>query len=185
MDIIFLYTLGPIIVLIYKILEYFNFWNYLTKRKYTLSGLDRLKNPSGIPKSCIYNKDTDKKEFNALFKRIKRNTKIDKIKNVLKEGNKPTLLIVGGYPIPFQGIPPEWKQENKAFYSSNHSVLMIFDVTQNGTGKGKAERCCTLGELEKWIDSEKKKWDFWLGVVIMTIFSVASIIWRLQVLGKI
>jgi len=185
MEIIFLYTLGPIIVLIYKILEYYNFWNYISNRRYALSGLDRLKCPSGFPKSWIYNEDTDKKEFNALYKRIKRNTKNDKVKNVIKEGNKPSLLTIGGNPISLEGILPEWKQENKAFYSSNHSVLMIFGVTKNGGGKGKAERCCTLGELEKWIDSEKKKWDFWLGVVVMTIFSIASIIWRLEVLGKI
>jgi len=185
MDIIILYTLGPIIVLIYKILEYFSFWDFITKRKYALSGLERLKSPSGFPKSYIYNEDADKKEFKAIFKRIKRNTKVVKIKNALKEGNKPSLLTTGGNPIPFQGIPPEWEQENKAFYSSNHPVLMIFGVTKKGTGKGKGKRCCTLGELEKWIDSEKKKWDFWLGVVVMTIFSIASIIWRLQVLGKI
>ena len=185
MDVILLYTLGPIIVLIYKILEYYNFWNYISKRKYAISGLERLKSPTGFPKSWIYNEDTDKKEFNALLKRIERNTKIDKIKIILNEGNIPSLLTTGGNPIPFQGIPPEWEQENKAFYSSNHSVLMIFGVKKNGNGKGKGERCCTLGELEKWIDSEKKEWDFWVGVVVMTIFSIASIIWRLQVLGKI
>lgn len=183
MNTILLYTLGPIIVLIYKVLEYYNFWNYISNRKYALSGLDRLKSPCGYPKSCIYDEDADKKEFNALFKRIKRNTKIDKIKKVLKEGSKPSLLTTGGEPIILQGIPPEWEQENRAFYSSNHPIIMIFGMTKSGNGKG--ERCCTLGELEKWIDSEKKKWDFWLGVVVMTIFSIASIIWRLEVLGKI
>lgn len=80
MDIIILYTLGPVIVLIYKVLEYYNFWNYISNRKYALSGLDRLKSPTGYPKSWIYDEDTDKKEFEALFKRIKRNTKVDKLK---------------------------------------------------------------------------------------------------------
>lgn len=185
MDIIILYTLGPIIVLIYKILEYYNFWNLITNRKYALSGLDRLKRPSGFPKSWIYDEGSDKKEFNALYKRIKRNTKIDKIKNTIKAGDKPSLLTTGGNPIQLQGIQDDWEQEYKSFYSKNHPVIMIFGVTKKGNGKGKGERCCTLGELEKWIDSEKRRWDFWLGVVVMTTFSIASIIWRLQVLEKI
>jgi hypothetical protein len=185
MSIIFLYILGPIIVVIYKILEHFNFWNYLTNRKYALSGLERLKRPSGFPESFIYNEDPDKKEFKALFKRIKRKTKVVKIKKVLKDGYEPSLLTTVGNPILLQGIPPEWEQENRSFYSSSHSVLMSFGVTKNGDGQGKGERCCTLGELEKWIDSEKKQWDFWLGVVVMFIFSIASIILRLEVLGKI
>lgn len=183
MTIIFLYSLGPIIVLIYKILEYYDFWNLITKRKYALSGLERLKKTTGFPKSWIYDEGSDRKEFNALYERIKRNTKIDKVKNALKYGSRPSLLTTGGNPISLQGIPAEWEQEYRSFYSSNHPVMMIFGVTKNGNGKG--ERCCTLGELEKWIDLEKKRWDFWLGVVVMTIFSIASIIWRLQVLGKI
>lgn len=185
MNIILLYISGPITILIYKVLEYYNFWNYITKRKYALSGLDRLKRPYGYPKSWICNNTTDKKEFNAILERVKRNTKIEKIKEVLKDGNIPSILTIGGDPIILNGVPTEWEQEDKTFYSSNHPIIMIFGVTKSGNLNGNGERCCTLGELEKWIDSEKKKWDFWLGVVVMTIFSIASIVWRLQVLGKV
>lgn len=185
MNIILLYTLGPILILIYKVLEYLNVWNKITGRNKALSGIERLKSVSGFPQSFIYDEEPDKKEFEALYKRIKKNSKNEKIRSLIKEGNRPSLLTPAGSPIMFRGVPLEWEQKNKGFYSSNHSVLMIFGVTRNGSDKGNAERCCTLGELEKWIDLEKKAWEFWLGVVVMSIFSIASIIWRLEVTEKL
>lgn len=154
MYIIILYTLGPIIVLVYKVLEYYGFWNYISGRKYAISGLRRLNSTSGYPISWIGNEGDDKREFNALLKRIKRNTKEVKIKNILKEGHKPSLLVTGGSPILLEGIPKEWPQEQTCFYSSSHPVIMMFGVSKIGRGNGKAEKCCALGELEKWIDSK-------------------------------
>lgn len=182
MYIIILYTLGPITMLLYKVLEYYKFWDCITNRKYAISGLERLKNGSAYPISWIFNDENNKKEFNALFNRIKKNTQAENIKSLLIDGFKPDLLATAGMPIIIGGINPEWKQEYKAFYSSNHPILMTFKVNICGETIIKGDRCCSIGELEKWIDNEKKKWDFWLGVVVMTIFSIASIIWRLQIL---
>jgi hypothetical protein len=41
-----------------------------------------------------------------------------------------------------------------------------------------------LREIGKWLDDEKRKREFWIGVIIISILSIASIIWRLQLNGK-
>lgn len=185
MSIVILYILGPVVVLAYKLMEHFGFWNFISGRKFALSGLERLKTTTGYPKSWLYNKDNDRKEFKAIYKRIKKRTEEEKIKQVLKDGNKPSLLTTGGNPFVLAGVPDEWEQKNKTYYSPNHPIIMIFGVEKNGQSKGKGERCCSIGDLEKWITDEKKRWDFWIGILVLSLFSIASVVWRLQVLGKI
>ncbi len=187
MTIVLLYILGPIIVLLYKTLEYrWNFWDRISGRGYALKGLERFKNTSGYPISWIYNDEKDKNEFNALFKRIKRKTSVGKIKNVLNEGHIPSLLVTGGSPIELNKLPPEWDQKDKFYYTSNHPIMMAFNISRsNKAQRGKMERCCSIGELERWLIDEKKNWDFWLGGVVLTIFTITSVIWRLQILEKI
>lgn len=169
-----LYILGPLIALIYKILEYCNFWNFISGRDKALLALNKLKTPTGYPESFIYNRDGSAQEFQELLKRISKNTSREKISKALESGCIPSLLTTGGSPIILNGLPEEWEQEEKTYYSPNHPILMVFEEHKKG------DVCCTLGELEKWIDDEKSRWNFWLGVVLISIFSIASILLALQ-----
>jgi hypothetical protein len=60
----------------------------------------------------------------------------------------------------------------------------VFDVERTGNSKGTIIKVCTLREIGKWLDDEKRKREFWIGVIIISILSIASIIWRLQLNGK-
>ncbi len=177
MLIITLYLAPPIMVLLYKILEYCGFWNHISGRDNAINTLNRLKTATGFPDSFIYNNEKDRKEFDALFTRIKKKTKIKKIIKVLGAGNEPSLLTTGGNPTSLGPLPDGWKQEERFYYSQNHPILMVFEK------EGKGDKCCTLGELEKWIDDERKNWDFILGTIIVTIFTIASILLRIELIN--
>lgn len=171
METVLLYLLAPIIAFMYKILDYYGFWAWITNRNHALEGIRRLKSGKGYPDSWIYNDDKDKKEFNALYRRIKRNTKNAQIKAILKEGHVPSLISIAGEPIVIKGLEPKCPLEHKISYIGNHPIMLIFNVDRSG-GKGKGGRCCSLEELEGWINNEKRLWDFWAGVVVLSVLSI-------------
>jgi hypothetical protein len=116
MIVIILYITGPLIVLFYKILEHFNIWNRISGRNNALKGLNRLKDTGGYPISWIYNDNLDKREFDALFKRIKKNTNKTIIKGILNDRNIPSLITTAGNAIFIEGLPSNWKQNEKYYY---------------------------------------------------------------------
>lgn len=168
----YLWYLLPILsAFVYKILEYYGFWNFITGRKYALKGVERLKSGKGYPSSWIFNDEKDKIEFNALYRRIVKKTKNDDLKKMITKKQRPSLITIGGSPIEIRGVVPEWPLEQRISYIGNYPVMLVFGVPRIG-GKGSGVRACSLEDLERWIDDEKRTWDFWAGVVVLSVLSI-------------
>jgi hypothetical protein len=150
----------------------------ITGRELRISGLKRLQNCTVFPEGWIFNDNIDTAEFNALIKTIKANTKSKKLQSVFKREHNPTLIMTAGDPYQISGIDPKWDLQEKSFYTNNYPVMVIFGINRNG-GSGKGEKACTLGELEKWIDDEKKNREFWIGSFAIYLLSIGLIIGRL------
>lgn len=185
MTIILLYILGPVIGLTYKVLDHYGFWERLSGRKYVKSALSRMKSGSGYPHSYLFvNEPNDRIEFNAVRKRVRKYTRFT---NVRKNFNKKelTAFAIGpvGQPFPILGVDQNWPQEHRRFFSGNHPIIISFSENPE-TLKGIGGKCATINELEEWVQTEKRSWDFYAGVVVISFFSIASILFRLQVLGK-
>lgn len=176
MELVF-YILAPAVALLYKLLDYNKWIDYMTRRSYRLAGLERLKTTGGYPKGFIFDDKKNATEFKALIKIIKSNTKSEKLKMVFKEGHRPSLITTGGDPYKINGIDERWDLHEKTFYSSSHPVIVLFGVSRKG-GNGKAEKACTLGELEKWIEDEKRKREFWVGTFAISLLSIGLILRR-------
>lgn len=184
MIIVFLYLLGPLIVLLYKVLEHFQVFDKITGRDKAISGIKRLKSATGFPQSWIYeNKNEDKEIFNALYSRILKKLGNNYFSEIENNGFKPEIITIAGNPFPIEGVPKEWKQEEKFSYTHNHPILLTFK--NNEHDEQKAIRVCSLGELEGWISSEKKHWNFIVGICVLFVFTSASVIFRLHMLCKI
>lgn len=172
-----LFLAPPLLTLVHAYLEHSGRFDQWFGRKAAIQGLQRLKSASGYPNAWIYNDETDNKHFAALEKRITKNTQVEKIRKVLTEGHRPSCIVVGGNPISISGIPPEWEQAQKYTFLPDHSVLYLYGVTRDG-GQGKAERVCTLGELEKWLSEEKDARKYYIGTVALCLVAVAFIALR-------
>jgi hypothetical protein len=177
MELLF-YILAPLVTLLYKFLDYNKWIDKITGRELRISGLKRLQTCTGFPDGWIYDDEKDAAEFTALIKAIKANTKSEKLKAVFKEGHLPTLIVTAGEPYQINGIDPNWNLHEKKYYSNNHPVMVIFGVNRQG-GNGKGEKACTLGELDKWIEDEKKTREFWIGAFVISLLSVGLILGRL------
>lgn len=177
MELLF-YILAPIITLLYKLLDYNKWIDKVTGRTFRISGLKRLQTCTGFPNGWIYNDEKDKEEYTALMKIIKENTKSEKLKSILKKESQPSIIITAGDPHILNGIDPKWELHEKAYYSNNHPVMVIFGVSREG-GSGKGEKACTLGDLEKWIEDEKRTREFWIGAFAISLLSIGLIIGRL------
>jgi hypothetical protein len=161
------------------------FWDKLTGRDKATEGLNRLRSAAGYPKSFIYDDEQDQLIFTALFKRIKKRTTEPNI----KAGHRPSLISTAGQPIPVQGVPPEWSQEERFFYSENHPILVCFGVCRkpsNGVQahNGKANKACTLKDLDDWLKEEENNRKFLVGTLMVGILSVTLIIIRLSLAGS-
>jgi hypothetical protein len=174
-----LYISAPAVILVYKVLDYFKLIDKLTKRSLQLSALKRLKNPTGYPDGWIFNDPKDAPEFEALYKLIKKRTESKKLETIFKDGYSPSLITVGGTPFHLDGLDPNWAQNEKAFYSNNHPIMIVFGIDRSG-GEGKGEKACTLGELEKWIEDEKRNIEFWVGSFTMSILAIGLIVGRVK-----
>ena len=177
-EIIILIFIPPVLTIIYRWSEHIGIIDKVTGRDLAKEGLKRLKSTSGYPESWIYNKDQDKEIFTQLEKRLSKKTSIPKMKQVIKQGNKPELITIAGSPIEIGGVPPEWPQKERFTYLPNQPILYIFDTTGSKTGK-KGDKICTLEELETWLKEEKDSRLFWLGVVVLGIFSIALLVLRI------
>jgi hypothetical protein len=172
--IFFLIILVPFLTILYYCGEQFKWWDKLTGRDKAIQGLERLEAVTGFPQGWIYNEGKDKEIFRALERRISKKTASDKILLVLKEGHKPSLIVVGGLPMSVSGVPPEWPQEARTYYASNHPVMYGFGITIK-QGKGKMEKVCTIGELSEWIEEEKVNWRFLLLNICLGVLSIILI----------
>lgn len=182
---IILYTLAPVIAFVYKILDFYKIIDKMSGRELRILGLNRLKLVTGYPKGWIYNESDDKIIFNALFKIISKNTKSEKLKKVLDKNITPSLICVVGLPNEINGIDPNWEIHERSFYSGNQPVMLIFNINKTNQNQiGKGERACTLEELGKWIDEEKRNREFWIGTVSITIISISLLISKLFVIHK-
>jgi len=178
--VVLLYIAPPIAAATYKGLDYLGLFDYLSNRKYSLIGLKRLKSGAGYPVTFIQRDiKNDRKCFDALLILMKNNIESGLALENLRDGNVPSVITAVGQPIPIGGLPPELEQEKRCFFSNVHPIAMSFP-TQNGKDNQKIILCCTIGDIERWIDKQKRCWDFWLGVVIVTLFSIVSIIIRLK-----
>ena len=85
------------------------------------------------------------------------------------------MIVTAGSPHQIEGVDPKWQLNEKTFYSNNHPVMVIFGVERLG-GDGKGEKACTIGELQKWIEDEKRTREFWIGSFSITLLSIGLII---------
>jgi hypothetical protein len=174
---IFLFLAPPALTLLYAVLEHFKVLDRWFGRDHAIEGLERLRSGSGFPKSWIFDDAQDKACFVQLEKRISKMTRSKTIKAILSKGVRPSLITVAGQPVLLTGVPANWETTDKLIYLSGHPVLYTFGVTRSG-GEGKADRACSLGELEKWLNDEKERRKFFLGAVALGIISITFIVLR-------
>ena len=176
---IILSVFASLLSIVYGIGEYYNVWDCLTGRKDALEGLARLKSTSGYPVAWIYDDGQDRTIFNELEKRISKYTKEDKIIKILKDGYKPSLIVVGGNPILLNGIPDEWTQDQKYIYLGEHPILYCFNVQRDDEKSiGKCSRVCNISELEKLLEKEKESRKFYVATVAIGLLGLIAIILR-------
>jgi hypothetical protein len=111
-----------------------------------------------------------------LYLRICENSNQVKQINEQLKVSTPALICVGGDPIKITSIPNEWNQNEKYYYSNNHPILLLFGELN----KGKAIRVGCIGDLDKWLQNEKKEWDYWVGALLIGVISIIPIIIRLK-----
>jgi hypothetical protein len=167
----------PVLTIAYAISEHLGWMDRLTGRKAANDALKRMRTATGFPRSWIFNDDEDKREFSALEKRISRKTQVDTIKKVLGDGARPSCILIGGEPISLAEVPPEWPVEYRRVYLPEHSIVYLFGVTRAG-GQGKAERVCTIGELEKWLTEEKDARRYKIGGLAIGVLSLVFLLLR-------
>ena len=183
-----LFLAAPTIALVFALGEYLGWWDYLSGRKKALEGFDRLRFAHGWPESFIFAEE-DHKVFNALVKRIARNTRRTDLKQRFAQGEIPSVISVLGQPQPIGGLPTDWKQAERFFYPGEQPIIIGFNwyttphglpgEYPNGTG------ClgCTLADLREWLNTEKEERKFWIGTVIVSCISIGSILLRVKLHG--
>ena len=178
-----LYLTAPIVGIIYSILEHHGVWDKLTGRNKAMDGLRRLRSGGGYPESFIYNRDSDSKEFNALLKRIRKIAKKNANTELPTKAGEPVLISTAGKPIPIEGLPPDWPQKSRFFYSDNYPVLLVFGALKEDGGMegGKAFKACTLKDIDDWIKNEKENRKIYVGTLMIGIIAIALIIIRLMI----
>jgi hypothetical protein len=172
--------------LLYAIGEYSGILDRLSGREQALTGLRRLENATGYPRSWIFAGGTDQRVFNALFSRVKNHVSKETASALRQAGLKPLLITVGGAPLQLSGVPAEWEQKDRAYYSGGHPVLLIYGSRVDDHGSvsdGKAERVCSVGELTNQLEREKANWRFYVGTLMTALLSVALIILRFAMKG--
>jgi hypothetical protein len=172
----------PILAITYAIAEHLGWMDRLTGRKAASDGLKRMRAATGFPQAWIFDDEEDRREFSALEARISRKTQVEKIKKVLAEGARPSCILIGGEPIPLAGVSPEWPLEYRRVYLPEHSVMYMFGVTRAG-GPGKAERVCTIAELEKWLAEEKDSRRYKVGALAIGLISLVFLLLRFGAAG--
>lgn len=163
-----------------QFLSILRYWTELTGRLLAAEGLERLRSGAGYPVSMIFDDAPDREIFVQLEKRISKRTTSKKIKEILGQGTQPSLISVAGQPVLLIGVPDTWDQKDKCVYLSAHPVLYCFGATRTG-GKGKADKACSIGELEKWLSDEKENRKFVLGAIVLGILSATFIVLRLVI----
>lgn len=177
MLIAFLMIAPPILAILYAIAEQVGWMDRVTGRRSALNGLKRMRSATGYPKAWIFNDASNACEFAALERRISRRTQEPAIKQALAEGAKPSCILVGGNPVQLTGLPPHWPLEYQRVYLPEHSILYMFGVVAEG-GTGKAERVCTIGELEKWLSEEKDARKYKVGALAIGLISLVFLLLR-------
>jgi hypothetical protein len=166
--------LAPAVQLAYVVGEHFGAWDRLSGRADALAGLRRLKSGHGYPESWIYDDAKDQRVFKALASRISRLVTREALKQVLADGHRPSLITIGGSPIALTHLPPQWPAEERRVYVSEHPVIFVFGVTRNEERqKGKAERACSIGDLERDLERERGRRQFWFGTVAIVLIGIA------------
>lgn len=146
-------------------------------RECAVIALKRLKCTAGYPKSFIQNNKEDIKQFKKLIKIISKNIKDDSfkdIKDILKSNLKKNTEIkikyicVVGNPISLRGLPSDLPQEKLFYYLPSHPIGLVLIPKSNiniDENHGKMYMSFKIEDLEKWIDQERKKWDFGIGTI--------------------
>ncbi|PYV74884.1 MAG: hypothetical protein DMG96_18950 [Acidobacteria bacterium] len=177
---------APIVGVLYAVGEYSGIWDRLSGREQALTGLRRLENATGYPRSWIFARGADERVFNALFGRVRHLVSKETASTLKQAGLKPLLITVGGQPLQLSGLPPEWEQKDRAYYSGGHPVLVTYGSHMDDHGSisdGKAERVCSVGELTDHLEREKANWRFYVGTLMTALLSVALIILRFAMKG--
>jgi hypothetical protein len=163
----------PLTAIVYATLEWSGQLDRLTGRNVAVEGLERLRSTAGFPTSWIYDDDIDRKVFSTLEGRISKRTTDAQTRSNLDAGHRPTLIATAGAPVAIQGVPEDWPQEARLFYSDEHPVLYAIGSVRGGGVPGKATRACTLGELDKWLTSERDGRRLLLGGILVGLLSLS------------
>lgn len=176
----FLLILGPLIaVILYALGDYAGIWDKLTGRGNALRGLSRLRSAHGFPLAFLYDDEADRCEYRAVERRISKRTSATELRKRLQTGQKPTLITSAGQPTPIQGVPPDWPQDMRFYLSSGHPILYCFGPKRGQSAEGShAFRACSIGELETWLEDEKRSRHFLLGSVVVGMISASLLLLR-------
>jgi hypothetical protein len=79
-----LFLVAPVVALLFALGEYLGWWDCLSGRRDALEGFDRLRSAHGFPESFLFAEE-DQKIFNALVKRIAKNTRYADLKQRLTQ----------------------------------------------------------------------------------------------------
>ena len=88
----FFFVIPPLLAISYAYMEHYGLIDKITGRKKAIEAVDRIKSGTGFPESWLFNDERDRKIFAALEKRLSRQTKSEKIRQVLSKGIKPSCI---------------------------------------------------------------------------------------------
>ena len=94
---------APIVGVLYAVGEYSGIWDRLSGREQALTGLRRLENATGYPRSWIFARGADERVFNALFGRVRHLVSKETASTLKQAGLKPLRITVGGQPLQLSG----------------------------------------------------------------------------------
>ena len=172
----------PLVSLLFALGEKFEWWDTLTGRTAAKKGMERFYSVGGYPKTWIYrDRIEDKAIFNALERRINHRTSNETVRRLVRQGNRPRIITVGGMPFQITGLEPGMKS---SVYSEVHPILYIYPIESSEEGKGKAAQVATLGELSQWLENEQANRRFWIVSVLIGLLSLLVLFISLVASGR-
>lgn len=161
-------VLVPVLTVIYAIGDFSGWWDWITGRDKLEKAYERLACGEGYPVSWIYDDD---EEFEKVENFLGKRTKNPKLRVVLDQGHRPS-LITFGFAGALEGPKPEDWPRNR-FIPDTTPIVFVFGVTKGeDKQKGKLTWAASIAEFRRWIDEHRQTERFVVTVALIGTLSL-------------